>query len=103
MKWFNRWLKKKVAEAMCEEKVCEPDSNYYRSPLIGSVSGKAMSIDSDKAIRFTVSKAQGGVVIETSFYDRVKDRSNQGLYVIRDDQDIGKEIGKIITMETLKQ
>ena len=103
MKWFDRWFRKKVAEAMCEEKVREPDSNYYRSPLVSSTSAKSMSIDSDKAIRFTVSKAQGGVVVETSFYDRLKDRSNQGLYVIRDDQDLGKEIGKIITMETLKQ
>ena len=103
MKFFDRWFKKKVTQALCEEKVREPDSNYYNSPLISSSSGKAMSIDSNKAIRFTVSKAQGGVVIETSFYDRVKDRSNQGLYVIRDDQDLGKEIGKIITMETLKQ
>lgn len=100
MKWFNRWLKKKVAEAMCEEKGA--DAKYYRASVgIGSIS--TTSIDSDKGIRFTVSKAHGGVVVETSFYDRQRDRSNQGLYVIRDDQDLGKEIGKIITMETLKQ
>lgn len=60
------------------------------------------SIDSDKGIRFAAYKAQGGMVIETNFYDRIKDRSHRTLHVITDDKDLGKEIGKIITMETLK-
>jgi hypothetical protein len=61
------------------------------------------TLDSDRGIRFNVYKATGGTVIETSFYDRHKDRHNSSLHVITDDQDLGKEIGKIITMETLKQ
>ena len=60
------------------------------------------SIDSNRGIRFTVYKASGGTIIETNFYDRQKDRNNNGLHVITDDKDIGKELGKIITMETLK-
>ena len=61
------------------------------------------TLDSDRGIRFNVYKASGGTVIETSFYDRHKDRHNNSLHVITDSQDLGKEIGKIITMETLKQ
>ena len=49
-----------------------------------------------------VYKASGGTVIETSAYDRQRDRHNTGLYVITDDKDLGTEIGKIITMENLK-
>jgi hypothetical protein len=60
-------------------------------------------LDSDKGIRFQVYKASGGTVIETCFYDRHKDRNHNGLYVVTDDKDLGKEIGKIITMETIKQ
>lgn len=60
------------------------------------------SLDSDKGIRFNVYKASGGTIIETRFYDRVKDRSHNSLHVIVDGDDIGKAIGKIITMETLK-
>ena len=60
------------------------------------------SIDNDRGISFKVYKASGGTIIETSFYDRQKDRHNQSLHVITDDKDIGKELGKIITMETLK-
>lgn len=102
MKWFDRWFKKKVAQAMCEEKVQE-DVNYYKSGLTVASLSKSNSMDFEKAIRFTVSKANGGMVIETNFYDRHRDRSQSGLYIVRDDQDLGKEIGKIITMESLKQ
>jgi hypothetical protein len=59
-------------------------------------------IDNDRGISFKVYKATGGTIIETSFYDRQKDRHHNSLHVITDDKDIGKELGKIITMETLK-
>ena len=49
-----------------------------------------------------VYKASGGIVIETHAYDEKKDRNNIGLYVITEDQDVGYEIGKIITFENLK-
>jgi hypothetical protein len=65
--------------------------------------GRGPSLDSDKGIRFQVYKANGGMVVETSTYDRHKDRSYNGLYIITDGKDLGQEIAKIITMETLKQ
>jgi hypothetical protein len=49
-----------------------------------------------------VYKASGGTVIETSVYDRHKDRHHTGLYVITDDKDLGEELNKIITMENLR-
>jgi hypothetical protein len=65
--------------------------------------GRGPTLDSDKGIRFQVYKANGGMVVETSTYDRHKDRSHSGLYIITDGKDLGQEIAKIITMETLKQ
>jgi hypothetical protein len=65
--------------------------------------GRGASLDSDKGIRFQVYKASGGMIVETSTYDRQKDRSYNGLYIITDEKDLGQEIAKIITMETLKQ
>jgi len=61
------------------------------------------SINSDKGINFSVYKANGGMVIETRFYDDSKDRNRRGLYVITEEQDMGQEIAKIITIESLKQ
>jgi len=60
------------------------------------------SLNNDRGISFKVYKATGGTIIETSFYDRQKDREITSLHVITEDKDIGVELGKIITMETLK-
>jgi hypothetical protein len=60
-------------------------------------------IDHEKALRFNVYHANGGRVVEINNYDRQKDRHKRSLYVITSDQDFGREIDKIITMEALKQ
>ena len=61
----------------------------------------ASHLDS-QGFRLQVYKASGGIVIETHAYDEKKDRSNIGLYVITEGQDVGYELGKIITFENLK-
>ena len=53
-------------------------------------------------IKFEVYRANGGTVIETRRADRRTGDSLYELHVISGDQDIGAEIGKIITMEALK-
>jgi hypothetical protein len=53
-------------------------------------------------IKFEVYRANGGTVIETRRPDRRTGDSIYELHVVSGDQDIGAEIGKIITMEALK-
>jgi hypothetical protein len=55
-----------------------------------------------ECIRFKVFRASGGTVIQTDQYDRKTDRQHTGLHVIVDGQDLGKELGKIITFESLR-
>ena len=57
---------------------------------------------SANGIRFEVYRANGGTVIETRRNDRRTGDSLFELHVVAGDQDIGEEIGKIITMESLK-
>ena len=57
---------------------------------------------SASGIRFEVYRANGGTVIETRRNDRRTGDSVYELHVIAGDQDIGTEIGKIITLEALK-
>ena len=61
----------------------------------------ASHLDS-QGFRLQVYKASGGIVIETYYYDDRKDRNNVGLHVITDDKELGHEISKIITYESLK-
>ena len=55
-----------------------------------------------EGMRLQVYRASGGFVIETRHYNRRKDENMNAMFVITEDQDLGAEIGKIITMETLK-
>ena len=72
------------------------------SMVIASTRAHNESHLDSQGFRLQVYKASGGIVIETHAYDEKKDRSNIGLYVITEDQDVGYELGKIITFENLK-
>lgn len=104
--FIKRWFAKMSQEAWEEAR---NDAAVPREELISakqarlSISTGQPSIDQpDRAIQFTVYNANGGRVVETRRYDRHKDRHTMGLYVITSDQDFGREIDKIITMEALK-
>jgi hypothetical protein len=55
-----------------------------------------------ECIRFKVFRASGGTVVQTDYYDRKNDRQYNSLHVIVEGQDLGQELGKIITYESLK-
>lgn len=96
------WFKTKIRNWLEND---ESNADQYVS--LGKMSrGIAVdnhSLDGEKGIRLAAYKANGGMVIETNFYDRRKDQNHRTLHIITDDKDLGKEIGKIITMESLKQ
>jgi hypothetical protein len=104
--FLSRWLMKKLVEGADFEK----RQNQIRESAISVdrlsnslISKGSPSIDQpERAIQFTVYNASGGRIIETRRYDRKTDRNTNGLYIITSEQDFGKEIDKIITMEHLK-
>ena len=89
-----RWLKKKLRNWVNKE-------DDYCIAL-----DEHMIRDSDElsteCIRFKVFRANGGTVIQTDQYDRKNDRQHNNLHVLVEGQDLGKELGKIITFESLK-
>lgn len=106
--FFKRWMLKAVKDAVDAERninsmsIGQADIVSAKNARIGR--SEPAHLDSqDKAIHFTVYVASGGRVVETRRYDRKTERSSNGLYVITNEQDFGKEIDKIITMEALKQ
>lgn len=54
------------------------------------------------SVRFEIHQAAGGRVVQTRRYDERKDQNFENLYIITPDQDFGREIDKIITMEALR-
>lgn len=53
-------------------------------------------------IRFSVTPANGGVVVTVRTYDKLKDRSKETIHVIHEDTDYAKAVGDIVAMEILK-
>jgi hypothetical protein len=104
--FLARWFFKKLMEGAEFEKRQSQlrESAISVDRLSNSLISKGPpSIDQpERAIQFTVYNANGGRVVETRRYDKKTDRNTNGLYVINNDADFGKEIDKIITMEALR-
>lgn len=104
--FFKRWLLKSVKEAVASER--SPATLVERDLISSSKISRGLqvgppSIDQpERAIQFTVYVANGGRIVETRRIDRKTERSSNGLYIITNDQDFGKEIDKIIVMEGLR-
>jgi hypothetical protein len=70
--------------------------------------GNAISVDSDgpniqsQGFRLNIYSASGGTIIETTKYDRQRDDHKHSLHVVTDDKELGEELAKIITMESLR-
>ena len=65
---------------------------------------KNQSIGSDRGsggLNFTVFNAIGGKVVQFSSYDPRTDRHYNAIYVVTDQEDLGEELGQIITKESL--
>lgn len=67
----------------------------------GVLVSSSPSIDS-RGMNFTVYRADGGYVLENRVYDHTHDRSNNKLYIITDDKNLGEEIARVITFESLR-
>lgn len=94
MKWFYKWFAKKCQQAL------NSDNEIMKEPDIMPVT-KGNRIDNERTMTLNVTKANGGWVIEHRQYDKRTDRNNNSVHIITDDKDLGDEIGKIITFESL--
>ena len=100
--FIDRWLFKRLQNGAAYEQKAKNEGVLMKPSRIGIDRGEPSIDQPERAIQFTVYSANGGRVIETRRYDKRTDRNQNSLYVITSEQDFGKEIDKIITMESLK-
>ena len=55
-----------------------------------------------QGFRLQVYSASGGTIVETTKYDRKSDENRHSLHVVTEDKDLGEELAKIITIESLR-
>lgn len=103
MKWFDQWFYRKAKwawENKDEMEVLVSGKTIGRANQLISVSEDSSWED---GLRINVKKVIGGFVISFRSYDRKTDRSNDRHYIITDEQDFERELGKFITLESMKQ
>ena len=59
-------------------------------------------IDSEQGLNITVRAAMGGKIVTFRTYDSKTDRHNHRLYVIPEELDFERELGKMITLESMR-
>jgi hypothetical protein len=92
MKWFKRMVIRWVRE----------DWNSVRVDSVPMTLSRGDDIDSDQGLNITVRNATGGRIVTFRHYDSRTDRHQHRLYVIPEDHDFERELGKLITLESLK-
>lgn len=99
MQWFYKWLGNKIRQAREDN---EPTIGLARPPrkLVAARDNDDLSTE---PITFKMFKASGGWAIEFRQYDSRNDRFDAHLYVVNDEEELGKHISQIITMEALKR
>lgn len=107
MKWFYKWLASKIDDT----KYTEPEESGSQLNIISPRGAKSRRIGtvrdneelSSEPITFKMFKASGGWAIEFRQYDSRNDRVDTSLYVVNDEEELGRHISQIITMEALKR
>jgi hypothetical protein len=95
-----RWLKRKLRNWI--NTPSEVDMMAKEEMPVTKSMGQTLS----GGLRFNAYKAEGGTIIEvfeSSDMNRISNGRERGpkLYIITDQQDLGQEIAKIFTIETL--
>lgn len=103
MKWFDRWFARKCHWAWENRDMAEIVTDCV--PTINKLRGQSIEVEESwgDGLRMNVRKIIGGYVVSFRIYDHRTDRSDDRHYIITDEQDFNTELGKMITMESMRQ
>lgn len=106
MKWFDKWFDKMCRESW-ERGQNQPVEDSYKKHRNGlAMMGTAMvekgSPEGENNIRFELSTAIGGRILNVRRYDNRKDHHETQTYVIPNGEDIGERVAKIVNLEMFK-
>ena len=101
MKWFNKWFANKCRQAW-EDAHNQPDEAKVAVPTAKLSRGLSTSINDDDGLNIQVRAAIGGKIVSFRHYDPKSDRSYWKTYIIPEDLDFERELGKMITLESMR-
>ena len=97
MKWLKRWLARAVVEG---HEDADRADRVYGNAVSKMTVGR--DVESDDGLSITVRKAIGGRIVTFRHYDNKTDRHHHRLYVIPEELDFERELGKMITLESMR-
>ena len=100
MKWFNRWFAKKCQQAWEEARGLSQPETLATPAKMGR--GINTTLDSDDGLNIQVRAAIGGKIVSFRHYDQKSDRNYWKTYVIPEELDFERELGKMITLESMR-
>lgn len=84
----------------CIDNYCNKD---VETQVPVNVPGRVLGdFDRDKGINLKFYNASGGTLIVARSYDPRTDRSNENLYIVREEDDLPQEISKVLMIESLR-
>jgi len=98
MKFIWRYVWRKMRDIGNEPEVERDGRIYATSPKLS----RGGDIEADEGLNIIVRKAMGGKIVTFRIYDHKTDRNNHKIYVIPDDHDFERELGKLITLESMR-
>ena len=99
MKWVKRLIYRWYQDG--RDMYDEEPATLSKS-LRNRVTIRSNDIDSEEGLNITVRKAIGGKIVTFRHYDHKTDRTSHKLYVVPDDLNFDKELGKMITLESMR-
>jgi hypothetical protein len=94
------WLKKRIQVWALKQEIKEKEKEMSTAQI--GVAIRAHEGPDIDGLRFTIMKANGGVILQSRTYDRRKDENNTSTYIIGEDEPYAERIGQIVSMEILK-
>lgn len=98
MKFVQRWFDQMVKRAWDRAARDQPGE----IPMKLATVTRSSNFDSDNGLNIQVYQAIGGRIVSFRHYDRKTDRSTDRTYIIPEDQDFERELGKMITLESMR-
>ena len=98
MKWFGRWIEQRCRNALIEVQL--EDSKMRNT--IGMQVRSSDDVDSDDGLNITIRNAVGGKIVSFRHFNHRTDRISNTLYVIPEELEFERELGKVITLESMR-
>lgn len=98
---MKQWLRQKLVRFLNSNDDLDVDT-MKGSVKLTAASQEGIETPRSSTMRFNVSTALGGIIVQYTTYNERKDEHNTITHVIHDNEDVSKRVAEIVTMALLR-